>query len=87
MQNTITVPQDQLNRIETRLKHLEQVLSRLVEQVEQRVAKRESSNVFQRLVESDMFQADMKEAVRLLKEEPSQVSDLFASYRKGKIHV
>ena len=71
--------QDQLNRIEDRLNQLTQLVLQLMRKVEQ------DDSIFHKLVTSERFQRELQEDLDLLKEDPSQFTDLYEAYRKQKI--
>jgi hypothetical protein len=70
--------QDQLNRIENRLNRLTQLVEKLIGKVEQ------DDSIFHKLVKSDRFQRELREELELLKEDPSQFTNLYEAYRKQK---
>lgn len=71
-------PEDQLNRIENRLNHLTQLLERLIGKMEQ------DDSIFYKLVTSKRFQRELQEDLELLKNGPSQFTDLYEAYRQQK---
>ena len=73
-----TIPtQDQLNRIENRLNHLTQLVELLLGKVEE-------EGVFQKLVESERFQKEMREDLEAFKKDSTQFTDLYEAYRQQK---
>ena len=75
-----TIPsQDQLNRIENRLQRVTELLELLVGKIAQ-----EDEGIFAKLVRSDRFQQELKEAVETLKNDPAQFTDLYEAYRQQK---
>jgi hypothetical protein len=72
-------PQDQLNRIENRLQRVTELLELLLGKIAQ-----EDESVFSKLVQSDMFQNDLKEALETLKKDPAQFTDLYEASRQQK---
>jgi hypothetical protein len=73
-----TIPtQDQLNRIETRLNHLTQLMELLLGKVEE-------EGIFQKLVKSERFQTEMREDLEAFKKDPTQFTDLYEAYRQQK---
>jgi hypothetical protein len=71
--------QDQLNRIENRLQHVTELLELLLGKIAQ-----EEENIFSKLVHSDRFQQELKEALETLKTDPEQFTDLYEAYRQQK---
>jgi hypothetical protein len=72
-----TVPSpDQLKRIENRLQHVTELLELLLGKIAQ-----EDKDIFHKLVHSERFQQEFKEGVAALKTDPSQLPDLYESYR------
>jgi hypothetical protein len=75
-----TIPsQDQLNRIENRLQHVTELLELLLGKIAQ-----EDEIIFSKLVHSDRFQQELKEALETLKKDPAQFTDLYEAYRQQK---
>ena len=75
-----TIPsQDQLNRIENRLQRVTELLELLLGKITQ-----EDENIFSKLVRSDRFQQEVKEALETLKKDPAQFTDLYEAYRQQK---
>ena len=75
-----TIPsQDQLNRIETELQHVRELLELLLGKIAQ-----EDESIFFKLVRSDRFQQELKEALETLKKDPAQFTDLYEAYRQQK---
>jgi hypothetical protein len=75
-----TMPsQDQLNRIENRLQRVTELLELLVGKIAQ-----EDESIFSKLVRSDLFQHELKEALETLKKDPAQFTDLYEAYRQQK---
>ena len=75
-----TVPsQDQLNRIENELQHVRELLELLLGKIAQ-----EDESIFFKLVRSDRFQQELKEALETLKKDPAQFTDLYEAYRQQK---
>jgi hypothetical protein len=75
-----TIPsQDQLNRIENELQHVRKLLEILLGKIAQ-----EDDSIFSKLVRSDRFQQEFKDALETLKKEPAQFTDLYYSYRQQK---
>jgi hypothetical protein len=75
-----TIPsQDQLNRIENELQHVRELLELLLGKIAQ-----VDENVFSKLVRSDRFQQEVKEALETLKKDPAQFTDLYEAYRQQK---
>ena len=75
-----TIPsQDQLNRIETELQHVRKLLEILLGKIAQ-----EDESIFSKLVSSDLFQHELKDALETLKKDPAQFTDLYESYRQQK---
>lgn len=72
-------PQDQLNRIENRLQRVTELLELLVGKIAQ-----EDEGIFSKLVRSDQFQQELKEAVETLEKDPAQFTDLYEAYRHHK---
>ena len=73
-----TIPtQDQLNRIENRLNHLTQLVELLLGKVEE-------EGIFQKLVESERFQKEMREDLEAFKKDSTQFTDLYEAYRQQK---
>ena len=72
-------PQDQLNRIENRLERVTELLELLLGKIVQ-----EDESVFSKLVSSDRFQQELKEALETLKKDPAQFTDLYEAYRQQK---
>jgi hypothetical protein len=76
-----TVPsQGQLNRIENELQHVRELLELLLGKIVQ-----EDDSIFFKLVLSDQFQQELKEALETLKKDPAQFTDLYEAYRQQKI--
>jgi len=75
-----TIPsQDQLNRIENELQHVRKLLEILLGKIAQ-----EDDSIFSKLVISDLFQHELKDALETLKKDPAQFTDLYESYRQHK---
>jgi hypothetical protein len=75
-----TIPsQDQLNRIENELQHVRELLELLLGKIAQ-----EDESIFFKLVRSDRFQQELKEALETLKKDPAQFTDLYEAYRQQK---
>jgi hypothetical protein len=75
-----TIPsQDQLNRIENRLQRVTELLEILLGKIAP-----EDESVFSKLVRSDQFQQELKEALETLKKDPAQLTDLYEAYRQQK---
>jgi hypothetical protein len=75
-----TIPsQDQLNRIENELQHVRKLLEILLGKIAQ-----EDDSIFSKLVRSDRFQQEFKDALETLKKDPAQFTDLYESYRQQK---
>ena len=75
-----TIPsQDQLNRIENELQHVRKLLEILLGKIAQ-----EDDSIFSKLVSSDLFQHELKDALETLKKDPAQFTDLYKSYRQHK---
>ena len=75
-----TIPsQDQLNRIENRLQRVSELLELLLGKIAQ-----EDESIFSKLVRSDRFQQELKEALETLKKDPAQFTDLYEAYRQQK---
>jgi hypothetical protein len=75
-----TIPsQDQLNRIENRLQRVTELLELLIGKIA-----KEDESIFSKLVRSDRFQQELKEALETLKTDPAQFTDLYESYRQQK---
>ncbi len=75
-----TIPsQDQLNRIENELQHLRKLLELLLGKIAQ-----EDDGIFSKLVRSDRFQQELKDALETLKKDPAQFTDLYETYRQQK---
>ena len=75
-----TVPsQDQLNRIENRLQRVTELLELLLGKIAQ-----EDESIFYKLVRSDRFQQELKDALETLKKDPAQFTDLYEAYRQQK---
>jgi hypothetical protein len=75
-----TIPsQDQLNRIESRLQRVTELLELLLGKIAQ-----EDESIFSKLVRSDRFQQELKEALETLKTDPAQFIDLYEAYRQHK---
>ena len=75
-----TIPsQDQLNRIENRLQRVTELLELLLGKIAQ-----EDETIFSKLVRSDRFQQELKEALETLKKDPAQFTDLYEAYRQQK---
>jgi len=75
---TIT-SQDQLNRIENRLQRVTELLELLLGKIAQ-----EDESIFYKLVRSDRFQQELKDALETLKKDPAQFTDLYEAYRQQK---
>ena len=75
----IAPSQDQLNRIENRLQRVTELLELLLGKITQ-----EDDSVFSKLVRSDRFQHELKDALETLKKDPAQFTDLYESYRQHK---
>jgi hypothetical protein len=75
-----TSSQDQLNRIESRLNQLTQLVVQLIKKVDQ------DDRIFNKLVTSDRFQRELQEDLELLKKDPSQFTDLYdaAAFLRAK---
>ena len=71
--------QDQLNRIENRLQRVTDLLELLLGKIAQ-----EDESIFFKLVRSDRFQQELKEALETLKKDPAQFTDLYEAYRQQK---
>ena len=71
--------QDQLNRIESRLSHLTQLLERLIGKIEQ-----DDDSIFYKLVRSKRFKKELREDLESLKKDPSEFTDLHMAYRQQK---
>jgi hypothetical protein len=71
--------QDQLNRIENELQHVRELLELLLGKIAQ-----EDESIFFKLVRSDRFQQELKEALETLKKDPAQFTDLYEAYRQQK---
>jgi hypothetical protein len=69
--------QDQLNRIENRLQRVTELLELLLGKVAQ-----EDDGIFSKLVRSDRFQQEIKDALETLKKDPAQFTDLYEAYRQ-----
>ena len=69
--------QDLLNRIEDRLQHLTQLVEFLLGKVEE-------EGIFQKLVESEQFQKEMREDLEAFKKDSTQFTDLYEAYRQQK---
>jgi hypothetical protein len=68
-----TIPsQDQLNRIENRLQRVTELLELLIGKIA-----KEDESIFSKLVRSDRFQQELKEALETLKTDPAQFTDLY----------
>jgi hypothetical protein len=75
-----TIPsQDQLNRIENELQHVRKLLEILLGKIAQ-----EDESIFSKLVHSDRFQQELKNALETLKKDHAQLTDLYESYRQQK---
>jgi hypothetical protein len=75
-----TIPsQEQLNRIENRLQRVTELLEILVGKIAQ-----EDEGIFSKLVRSDRFQQELKEALETLKTDPAQFTNLYEVYRQQK---
>ena len=75
-----TIPsQDQLNRIENRLQRVTELLDLLLGKIAQ-----DDESIFFKLVRSDRFQQELKEALETLKKDPAQFTDLYEAYRQQK---
>jgi hypothetical protein len=75
-----TIPsQDQLDRIEHRLQRVTELLELLLGKIAI-----EDESIFSKLVHSDQFQQDLKEALETLKKDPAQFTDLYEAYRQSK---
>ena len=75
-----TIPsQDQLNRIENRLQRVTELLELLLGKIAQ-----EDETIFSKLVRSDRFQQELKEALEMLKKDPAQFTDLYEAYSQQK---
>ena len=72
-------PQDQLNRIENRLQRATELLELIVGKIAQ-----EDETIFFKIVRSDRFQQELKEALETLKKDPAQFTDLYEAYRQQK---
>ena len=72
--------QEQLNRIENRLQRVAELLELLLGKIAQ-----EDENIFSKLVSSDRFQQELKEALETLRTDPAQFTDLYEAYRQQKI--
>ena len=72
-------PHDQLNRIENRLQHVTKLLEALLGKISQ-----EDDTIFYKLVKSDRFQRELKEDLKTLKKDPSQLTNLYEAYRQQK---
>lgn len=81
MQNTITVPHDQLNRIESYLKILTDTMAELLNEVRHR---KDDDDIFMELVNSKKFQKEAEKTITLYKKDPTQFVDLFKEYKKQK---
>jgi hypothetical protein len=75
-----TSSQEQLTRLENRLQRITELLELLVGKITQ-----EDDSVFSKLVSSDRFQQELKEALETLKTDPPQFTDLYEAYRQQKI--
>ena len=64
--------QEQLTRLENRLQHITELLELLVGKITQ-----ENDSVFSKLVSSDRFQQELKEALETLRTDPAQFTDLY----------
>ena len=75
-----TIPsQEQLNRLENRLQRVTELLELLLGKIAQ-----EDESIFSKLVHSDRFQNEVKEALETLKKDPTQFTDLYEAYRQQK---
>jgi hypothetical protein len=75
-----TIPsQYQLNRIEKRLQRVTELLELLVGKIAQ-----EDESIFSKLVRSNRFQHELKEALEKLKKYHAQFTDLYEAYRQQK---
>lgn len=75
-----TSSQDQLTRLENRLERITELLELLVGKITQ-----EDDSVFSKLVSSDRFQQELKEALETLRTDPAQFTDLYEAYSQQKI--
>jgi hypothetical protein len=71
--------QDQLNRIENRLQRVTELLELLLGKIA-----KEDESIFFKLVRSDRFQQELKDALETLKKDPAQFTDLYEAYRQQK---
>jgi hypothetical protein len=83
MKNVATVPLDQLNRIERRVKSLEDAIRTLIEKVQENKSQKDDT-IFHQMVNSDAFQKEVEETIQLYREDPSQFSDPFETYKQRK---
>ena len=72
-------PQDQLNRIENELQHVRKLLELLLGRIAQ-----DDESIFSKIVRSDRFQQEFKDAIKMLKKDPAQFTDLYEAYRQQK---
>jgi hypothetical protein len=73
------VSKTQLNRLENRLQRVTELLELLLGKIAQ-----EDDGIFSKLVHSDRFQQELKEALETLKKDPAQFTDLYEAYRQQK---
>jgi hypothetical protein len=75
-----TIPsQEQLTRLENRLQRITELLELLVGKITH-----DDDSVFSKLVRSDRFQQEFKEALETLGTDPAQFTDLYEAYRQQK---
>jgi hypothetical protein len=80
-----TTQQDQLNKIESRLKNIESAVWRLTEMLARK--KTNEPDVFEQMVNSPAFQKELEETIALYKKDPSQFSNPFDALRKHRANV
>ena len=71
--------QEQFTRLENRLQRITELLELLLGKMAQ-----QDESIFFKLVHSDRFQQEFKEAVEALKTNPAQLTDLYEAYRQQK---
>jgi hypothetical protein len=75
MQQTVTIPKDQLDRIEQSLRNLERVVSHLLERAG-------GEDIFHKLVISQAFEEHKRETIALFQKDPSRFVDPFETFQK-----
>ena len=71
--------QEQLTRLENRLQRVTELLELLLGKIAE-----QDEDIFAKLIHSDRFQQEFKEAVEALHTDPAQLTDLYEAYRQQK---